>query len=93
MKKDYSTILKRPRITEKATATSESSVYVFDIEKGATKKDVSTAVSLFYKVTPRKITTVTVPAKRVFVRGKWGVSKGHKKAYVYLKKGETIEVI
>jgi ribosomal protein L23 len=40
-----------------------------------------------------KIRTVTIPAKRVFVRGKVGHKSGYKKAYIYLKKGEKVEII
>ncbi len=46
-----------------------------------------------YKLSPVKIKTVTIPAKNVFVRGKKGKKSGYKKAYIYLKKGEKIEVI
>lgn len=93
MKADLKTVLLRPHITEKAALKSESSVYTFEIPKHATKTDVIKAVKEIYKVSPVKITTVTTPQKKVFVRGKVGFKKGMKKAYVYLKKGETIEII
>jgi large subunit ribosomal protein L23 len=93
MKNDIHTILIRPHITEKATITSEAGVYVFEIAKDATKTDVSRAIKSLYKVTPVQVRTVTTPAKRLFVRGKRGASAGNKKAYVYLKKGDTIEIM
>lgn len=93
MKKDLSSILTRPHITEKATMTSESSVYVFQIPQTATKADVLKAFTLKYKSTPVKVATVRIPAKKVFVRGKRGVSSGYKKAYIYLKKGEKVEIV
>ena len=46
-----------------------------------------------YKFHPLRINTVTIPAKKVFVRGKVGKKSGYKKAYIYLKKGETIETL
>jgi large subunit ribosomal protein L23 len=79
-------------ITEKATMTSEKSVYVFEVLKSANKKDISKAVKTIYKVNPTKVTTVTIPQKNVIVRGKRGKKAGYKKAYVFLKKGETIEI-
>jgi len=91
--KNTSNILVRPHITEKATVSSEKSVYVFEVLSSANKKDVSKAFKEKYKVTPVKISTVTIPAKNVFVRGKKGKKSGYKKAYIYLKKGEKIEVI
>jgi len=84
--------LLRPRITEKATVSSEKSVYVFEIAADATKTAVAKAVKDLYKVTPVKVSTVTVPAKQTVVRGKRGTKAGYKKAYIYLKKGETIEI-
>jgi large subunit ribosomal protein L23 len=93
MKKDLSQVLSHPRITEKATRTSESSVYVFNIDPKTTKTLVAQAFIQKYKTTPVKIRTVTIPAKRVFVRGKVGHKSGYKKAYIYLKNGEKVEII
>jgi len=90
--KTLSSVLLRPRITEKATVSSEKSVYVFEIAADATKTAVAKAVKDLYKVTPVKVSTVTVPAKQTVVRGKRGTKAGYKKAYIYLKKGETIEI-
>jgi len=44
-------------------------------------------------VKPEKVRVAAIPAKKVFVRGKKGVKSGGKKAYVYLKKGDKIELI
>ncbi len=86
-------ILKRPRITEKASILSETSIYVFDVDIRANKKDVFEAIRFYYKAEPVKVRMITVPSKNVIVRGKRGVKTGGKKAYVYLKKGETMEII
>ena len=91
--KNLSNVLIKPHITEKATVSSEKSVYVFKIDARATKRDVEEAFKEKYKISPVKVTTVTIPAKNVFVRGKRGKKSGYKKAYVYLKKGEKIEII
>lgn len=91
MKKDLSAVLIRPHVTEKATMSSESSVYVFQIDPRSTKGDVSKAFIEKYKITPLRVSTATIPAKNVFVRGKSGKKSGYKKAYVYLKKGTKIE--
>jgi len=92
--RDFSHVLLQPRVTEKATVVSENaSVYVFDVFADATARDVHEAVKVFYKETPTKVNMVKVPSKKVFARGKRGVKSGGKKAYVYFKKGTTIEVI
>jgi|SRR3989344_1055004 len=92
MGRDISTILKHARITEKASMHQEQGVYTFDIARSASKRDVMQAVRSLYKVTPRMVRVVTIPVKsrRNARTGKLGNTGGGKKAYVYLKKGETI---
>jgi large subunit ribosomal protein L23 len=89
---DSNNILIRPVVTEKATIQSEHSVYVFEIPKLANKTTVARAIKEIYKVSPAKVTTVTIPQKNVVVRGKRGKKAGYKKAYVFLKKGDKIEI-
>ncbi len=87
-------VLLKPRITEKAVVGADKNgVYVFMVTKSATKKQIAASVKNTYKVTPEKVRTAQVPDKAVFVRGKHGVKHGGKKAYVYLKKGDKIELI
>lgn len=83
----------RPRITEKATMKQErDNCYVFDVTPGSNKISVARAIKEMFKVVPEKVRIVTVPSKTVFVRGKAGRKAGGKKAYVYLKKGDKIEI-
>ena len=88
-------VLLRPRITEKATDVTANSTYVFEVAIDAKKKDVENAVKKYYKVTPRKINLVNIPAKKRVNRRtrKVGLSARGKKAYVFLKKGDTIEFV
>lgn len=86
-------ILIQPRITEKAASKGSDSVYVFEVNPKSNKRQVAEAVEYIYKVKPVKVRMTKIPSKSVFIRGKRGVKSGGKKAYVYLKKGETIEVI
>ena len=86
-------IILRPRITEKSGIMSESSgVYTFEVRENANKPMIASAIKALYKVTPVKVRVINLPAKRVFVRGKRGTSNAIKKAMVYLKKGEKIEL-
>lgn len=87
-------ILRKPRITEKATTYMEVGTYVFNVAPRSTKQDIEKAVFAVYKVKPRMVRVVTVPSKtkRSSRTGKTGVKHGGKKAYVYLKKGETITI-
>jgi len=90
---DLASVIGRPRVTEKATMSAESGVYVFEVSKDSTKTKIAKAISSMYKVSPMKVRIVNLPAKKVFVRGKWGEKTSVKKAYVYLKKGDKIEII
>jgi large subunit ribosomal protein L23 len=86
-------IIIRPRITEKAGIMSENSrVYTFEVRKNANKPMIAQAIKALYKVTPMKVRIINLPAKRVLVRGKRGTSNAVKKAMIYLKKGEKINL-
>ncbi len=87
-------IILRPRITEKSGEASEKfNLYTFEVTKNATRPSIAKAIKTLYKVTPTKVRTVNLPAKKVFVRGKFGVKTSVKKALVYLKKGDKIEFV
>lgn len=88
-----SSLILRPRVTEKSHDLSEkNNVYVFEVAKHANKKQLAQAIGELYKVIPVKISVAAIRSKKIFSRGKWGVKKGGKKAYVYIKKGEKLEI-
>lgn len=95
MQKDTVNVILAPRITEKGAYLSSMGAYVFNVAVDANKIDIAAAIKKIYNVMPRKVTVVTVPRKVVATRGtnRKGASRGGKKAYVFLKKGETIEII
>lgn len=83
----------RPRITEKAGIMNESNnVYTFEVAKNSTKHTVANEVKALYKVTPEKVRIVNLPARKVVVRGVRGTQSAVKKALVYLKKGDKIDI-
>lgn len=85
--------LKAPWMSEKALIGTEKGVYVFEIPARATKTDVAAAVERIYKVVPVKVNVANLPGKTKSLRTRRGVgtrARRHK-AYVYLKKGETIQ--
>ncbi|MDE2071222.1 MAG: 50S ribosomal protein L23 [Patescibacteria group bacterium] len=91
--KHSSHILLSPRITEKGALLSQHNCWVFNVAPSASKRDVAEAVRAVYNVRPRKVTLAALPTKTRVTRGtnRMGVSGGGKKAYVYLKQGDTIE--
>lgn len=87
-------VLKGPRITEKAAIAADSrNVYTFEVTKDSTKESIARSIKEVYKVTPVKVRVVSIPARKVFIRGKKGEKSAFKKAYVYLKKGDKIELM
>jgi len=93
MKFEPGNIIIRPRITEKAAVLSESgNVYTFEVSKSATKPTIMRAVKEIYKVSPIKVNIVNQIAKKVLSKGKRGSTASLSKAYVYLKKGDKIDI-
>ncbi len=88
-------VLRNPRITEKATIGTHDRVYVFDIAPETNKRAVKQAMKAVYNVEPVKVNVVTVPSKNVrsMRTGIKGVKSGGKKAYVYLKSGDSISIM
>lgn len=88
-------VILNPRVTEKAISQNENSVYTFVVRRDATKYQVRDAIKSLYNVTPVKVNIVNKkPAKRlVGSRNQTKHVPGMKKAYVYLKKGETINLV
>jgi len=88
-----SDVIISPRITEKSSWSAEKNAYVFNINPKSNKKQVAEAVKEIYGIVPVKVNITSVPAKKVFSRGIKGTKSGGKKAIVYLKKGDSIEII
>ena len=92
--KDLSSVLVKPRLTEKAAKATISGTYVFNVAPDATKTDIKKAIEQIYKVTVEKVNISKVPKKVAFKRRKnQGVKGGGKKAYVHLKKGDKIQFV
>lgn len=88
-------ILLSPRVTEKAVQMTVHNTYVFEVAMDATKRDVVAAVKALYGVTPRKVNMVR-KGPRAYVarfRNRRGTKKGMKKALVFLKKGDKIDLL
>lgn len=83
----------KPRVTEKSGLLSQNGVYTFDVKMNANSRQIADAIKTAYKVTPVKVSIAPVKSKAMFVRGRKGSTSAGKKAYVYLKKGDTIEFI
>jgi len=87
-----SIIISSPHITEKTTVLTEKNVYVFRVSPRANKIMIKRAVKELYGFSPVRVNIVNIPSKVRSSRGKKGVKSGYKKAMVYLKKGDKIEL-
>lgn len=92
---DLASVIIKPRITEKAVAKSEQNVYTFLVRPNATKYDVRAAITAIYNVTPVKVNIVNQVPRTYMSRAKGRrlTAKGTKKAYVFLKAGDTITLV
>ncbi|PIS13492.1 MAG: 50S ribosomal protein L23 [Candidatus Tagabacteria bacterium CG09_land_8_20_14_0_10_41_14] len=87
-----SEVILSPHITEKAILVSEESVFVFRVSPEANKILIKKAIKELYGLEPIKIRITNMPAKLRFSRGKQGRRPGYKKAMVYFKKGDKIDI-
>jgi large subunit ribosomal protein L23 len=94
-RKHSGSVLISPRITEKSARLSEQGAYAFNVAQNANKREIADAVRTVYNVTPLRVRIVHIPSKRMISRrtGISGRTASGKKAYVYLKKGDKIEVV
>ena len=91
----FASVIKKPRITEKSALLTDKNVYTFEIHKNASKYDVRDAIKALYNVTPTKVHIVNQAPRTSMsrARGRKMVVHGMRKAYVYLKKGDRIELV
>jgi len=93
MKYDPYKIIKRPAITEKATALSErQNKYVFEVALEANKIQIKKAVEELFKVGVTNVRTMRVHGKKRRLRFRVGQTPDWKKAIVTLKQGQSIEL-
>lgn len=76
-------LIRRPIISEKATAVSSAGKYIFLVHPSVNKKQVKELIEKIYKVHLVGINVVRIKSK----------SQNYKKAIVTLKEGESIDII
>jgi large subunit ribosomal protein L23 len=91
--KSAHTILTAPWFSEKALIQTDRGVYTFSVPRNVNKYEIARAIKEIYKVTPVKVRIVNLPGKRVSKRTERGnaIRARRRKAYVYLKKGDSIQ--
>jgi large subunit ribosomal protein L23 len=89
-------IVLKPRMSEKAYGLSQQGVFVFVVDKGVNKHEIADAVAKTYDVTVTSVRIIVQKgkAKRSYRNKRFieGVRSDIKKAYVTLKKGDSIPI-
>ncbi len=85
-------VIRKPLVTEKATAATEANRYSFSVDRRATKTDIKKAVEALYKV--RVLNVSTINRKRRDRAYRYGVIEGKtfKRAIVKVHPEDKIEL-
>ena len=92
MNKSSAKILLRPILTEKAVEKQADNLYTFEVDKKANKIEVAKAIKEKYRVTSEKVNIVNIKGKITRYGRSIGRTKNWKKAIIFLKKGDKIEL-
>ena len=82
--------VKRPLITEKNSLMAEDGVYVFEVDKNATKTEIRNSVEKYFDVRVDSVRTSICRGRSRRTKLGVGKVKYWKKAMVKLKEGEKI---
>ncbi|HLT58469.1 MAG TPA: 50S ribosomal protein L23 [Limnochordales bacterium] len=85
-------VIKRPLITEKATALMEQGKYVFEVDQAANKTQIKRAVETIFDVKVTKVNTIRVRGKQRRQGRSVGRTPDRKKAIVTLQEGQRIPI-
>jgi large subunit ribosomal protein L23 len=91
MKEAYK-VIRRPLITEKSTRQKEENrQYAFEVDQGANKVEIQSAVERLFKVKVLQVRTGNVLGKVKRLGRRYGKRPDWKKAIVTLKEGDRID--
>lgn len=93
IKAHYYDLIKKPIITEKATALSENNKYVFQVPFFANKSSIKSAITKIFEVEVKKVNIINLKGKVKRFRGHIGRQSDIKKAIVTLKPGSNIDFV
>ncbi|MEM9064160.1 MAG: 50S ribosomal protein L23 [Planctomycetota bacterium] len=85
-------VIRKPLVTEKATAGMEENQYTFEVDRRATKDDIRRAVEVIYGVKVERVQTQLRKGKRRRLKYGWVQERPTKKAVVRLRDEDTIEL-
>lgn len=83
-------VIKRPLVTEKNSVLAEKGIYVFEVDKKATKPEIKKAVEKFFNVKVAGVNTSICRGRAKRTKLGMGQVVSWKKAMVRLAAGEKI---
>ncbi len=90
---DIYSVIRKPLVTEKSTiARDEENKYLFEVDRRATKLDISNAVTKIFKVRVVNVHTMNMTGKKKRMGRIVGKRRNWKKAVITLAPGSSIEV-
>ena len=89
----YYHIIRKPLVTEKTTVLQDiRRQFAFKVHPEANKREIKKAIETLFNVHVEKVNVAIAPGKMRRILGRPGRTPEWKKAYVKLRKGETIEI-
>ncbi len=85
-------VIIKPLLSEKAAVLASTNQYVFLVQKGSNRIQVSSAIQHTYGMKPVSVNILNVTGKKLRFGGRKGKRSDWKKAIVTLPAGQTINV-
>ena len=85
-------IVKRPLLTEKNNLLASKNIYVFEVDRSASKPEIKHYVEKYFDVKVKSVNTTICRGRSRRTRAGYGRVPYWKKAVVRLKQGETINL-
>lgn len=85
--------LRHPLVTEKNTVLASRGQYVFLVDREANAPQVRMAIKARYRVDAVRVNFVNVKAKMRRLGRSVGTKPGYKKAIVWLKEGQKLDIM
>ncbi|MCS6984210.1 MAG: 50S ribosomal protein L23 [Leptospiraceae bacterium] len=89
---DLYDVIRRPIVTEKAEMLRKQNCYAFEVDPRANKVLVAQAIKQIYGISPLKVNIVNEKPKQKNNRMGIGFRSRRKKAYVFLKPNDKINL-
>ncbi len=90
-------IIKRPLLTEKAMKNNANGIYAFEVTPNANKIEIKKAIESLFEVEVESVRTLRIKGKTKTRQTRRGLMRGkrpnRKKAYITLKKGQSIDLV